>query len=203
MLGAGAGLLLTVIADWWVTLEWAPFRGPVKVFASIAEPYATIGALAVGVAAGLVLAYLAAKESLAVAVDDERVVLNRGGVERAVSGDQVAAAFVDGKQLVLVGPAAEELAREKSDLPAARLREAFVAHGYRWEDEDPYGDQFRRWVEDMPGLPVGANALLRAREKALTNGDQDDAAQLRTELAQLGVVVREEKKRQYWRHSAV
>lgn len=51
----------------------------------------------------------------------------------------------------------------------------------------------------MPGLPDGADALLKARAAALTKGDKDDATELRAELARLGVVVRDEKKRQFFR----
>jgi hypothetical protein len=47
----------------------------------------------------------------------------------------------------------------------------------------------------MPGLPAGANALFTAREKA----DSDDSRELRSELAKLGVLVRDDKGKQYWR----
>ena len=50
-----------------------------------------------------------------------------------------------------------------------------------------------------PTLPVGADALLKARARALDKGDSGDAAELRSELARLGVVVRDEKKRQFVR----
>jgi hypothetical protein len=56
-------------------------------------------------------------------------------------------------------------------------------------------------VEDLPELPTGANAILRARARALERGDTEDAAQLRRELGKLGIVVREEAKRQSWRRT--
>ena len=43
--------------------------------------------------------------------------------------------------------------------------------------------------------------LLKARARALDKGDGDEAVQLRADLARLGVVVRDENKRQYWRRS--
>jgi cysteinyl-tRNA synthetase len=49
-------------------------------------------------------------------------------------------------------------------------------------------------VPGVDGLPPGADALLTAREK-----NSDDADELRAELARLGVVVRDEKGKQYWR----
>ncbi len=85
-----------------------------------------------------------------------------------------------------------------------RLQAAFVTHGYTWLAGDPHADEYRLWVEDTPDLPPGADALLGARARALGKGGdgKDDAAELRAELAKIGVVVREEKKRQYWRRAA-
>ncbi|MFI8832567.1 hypothetical protein ACIGPN_16200 [Streptomyces afghaniensis] len=66
--------------------------------------------------------------------------------------------------------------------------------------EDPYRAEFRRWVPGTPGLPEGADALLRARAQARkSDDDAEDARELRRELLRLGVVVRDEEKRQYWR----
>jgi hypothetical protein len=62
-------------------------------------------------------------------------------------------------------------------------------------------DQYRRWVDDLPDLPASANVLLKARARALDKGDGDEAAQLRADLARLGVVVRDENTRQSWRRS--
>ncbi|MBW4721618.1 YqeB family protein [Saccharothrix obliqua] len=201
VLGAAVLWGVQAAADWVVSLPWAPLRGPFELVASIPEPQATLGAIGLGVLVGLAVAFIAAQERLSVEVADEMVVLNRGGEERAVDRTKVAGVFLDGKRLVILGLAAEELAREKSDLKGEELADAFQRHGYPWLPEDPYRDEFRRWVEDVPGLPPGANALLKARAKALKNDDEKDVAQLRAELARLGVVVREERKRQFWRLS--
>jgi hypothetical protein len=202
VLGAGAGWGLTAVSDWVAGLDWAPLRGPFRLVASIPEPQATIGAVAIGIVAGLILAGMAAAESVAVTVAGDRVEIRRGGEVRRVDRGTVGAVFLDGRELVLLGPDTAELARQKTDLPARRIRDAFRGHGYPWLDGgDPHRDEFRRWVEDMPGLPPGAEALFRARTKALAGNDKEDAAQLRTELAKLGLVVRDEKKRQFWRYA--
>lgn len=199
LLGAAAGWLLKSVAGWVASLPWVPFQGPFRLVASVSEQ-ATAGPLVLGAAAGLVLAYLTLQDWLTVTVADDRVTMARGGSARGVERASVSAVFLDGKQLVLLGPATEELAREASDLEADALSAAFLAHRYPWRaDGDPFKAAYRRWVEDEPELPAGANALLKARARALDKGDGDDAAELRTELAKLGVVVREEKKRQYWR----
>jgi hypothetical protein len=204
LVGAGAGWLLKSVASWVASLPWAPLQGPFKLVASFGEPQATIGAVVTGAVAGLVLAFIAEQESLTVAVSPDQVSMKRGESSRRIERTSVNAVFLDGKQLVLLGRSGEELAREASDLDADRLQAAFLARGYPWRaDGDPYKHEYRLWVEGMPDLPAGADALLKARARALGKGDdgKDDAAELRAELARLGIVVREENKRQYWRRA--
>jgi hypothetical protein len=150
-----------------------------------------------------VVAALAEQDYVRVTVADDQVTIARGGSSRRVRRASIAAVFLDGKQLVLLGQATDELDREGGDLPdAKRLRAAFAARGYPWEPGgDPHKDEYRRWVEDLPDLPAGADAILRARARALDRGDSQDAAQLRQELGRLGIVVREEGKHQLWRRT--
>jgi hypothetical protein len=203
LIGAGAGWLLKALAEWATSLPWVPFKGPLELVASVPEPYATIGSLALGIVGGLVVAVLAEQDYVRVTVDDDKVTVARGGSSRQVRRASVAAVFVDGKQLVLLGHATEELDRQGGDLPdVKRLQAAFAVHGYPWAaGGDPHKDDYRRWVEDLPDLPAGANAVLRARARALDRGDEEDAAQLRQELGKLGIVVREEGTRQFWRRT--
>jgi hypothetical protein len=200
LLGAAAGWLVRMIAGWVASLRWAPLQGPFKLIASLPDPPATIGAIALGAAAGLAVAYQGHLESLTVTVAPARVRLARTGSATELARRSVSAVFVDRKQLVLLGPAGEELARKPSDLDTDRLRDAFLAHGYPWHDGgDPHEADYRRWVPNTPDLPAAANALLAARERALGRKDRDDSAELRAELAKLGIVVREEQQRQFWR----
>lgn len=198
--GAGVGWLVTLLAEWLVKLRWAPLQGPAKLVTSVPEPWLTIGGITVGAVLGLVVGFVAVHESLSVRVSADRVVLSVRDSSQEFGRDEVALAVRDGKQLVLLGPDGMEIAREGCNLSWARLADAFAGHGYRWADEDPHRDEFRRWVPGMPGLPDGADALLRAREVARKKeGGSEDARELRGELLRLGVVVRDEKKRQYWR----
>lgn len=197
----GAGLLWGVraAAGWLLSLAWTPFRGPLKLIDSIPEPWATTGSLVLGAAVGLFFAAWAAHDRLTVEVSDETLTLTTGGKSRTLDRTDISAVFFDHRKLVVQGRSSEELARESHDLPAATVADTFQRHGYPWLDADPHRDDFRRWVEDMPGLPPAANALLKARAKALKDSDSDDATELRTELGRLGVVVRDEGKRQFWR----
>jgi hypothetical protein len=198
-LGVGAGLLVKAIAGWVVSLPWAPFQGPFEVVERIPEPYSSVAAPVVGGLAGLVLAVLIAWDQLKVTIADDEVTLVRGDNEQRLARAAVAVAYLDENQLVLVGRNSEELVRETVDFGKRRLADEFGVRGFPWHEGDPYDADFHYWVVDTPGLPPGANALLSARERAVGHGDKSNAAELRTELAKLGVVVRDKNKRQYWR----
>ncbi|MDI9887186.1 hypothetical protein QMZ92_23150 [Streptomyces sp. HNM0645] len=194
--GAGVGCLVDFLADWLVTLPSAPLQGPAEVVASIPAPVLS----AAGSMAGLALGLVAQHDQLLIRLSDDRVVLTRKGREQGFPHDVVARVFKDGKQLVLLGHDGGELTRQECDLDVGRLAGAFTEHCYAWVDADPHGDEFRRWVPDTPGLPEGANAILKARQESLDNeGPDADVRELRDELARLGVVVKDEGRRQYWR----
>lgn len=92
-----------------------------------------------------------------------------------------------------------ELLHVRTELATDRLAAAFRSHGWPWHDDDPWADEFRRWVPGDPALPPSADAVLRARAAMLQADKASDAADLRRELARLGVVVRDVDKAQHWR----
>ncbi|MGW4461275.1 YqeB family protein [Micromonospora sp. NPDC004704] len=201
LLGAGAIAGLHALTDWLVKLPWAPVKIAAKFVKDLPDPAATLGAIGIGVVAGLIVAVTAVHEQLAVTVAADRVTLaRRDGTVREVDGKTVDLVFLDGKHLVLLDAAGAELAREKSDLKGELLREAFEAHGYRWVDEDPHLAEYRLWVAPVGDLPESVNVLLTARQKALKDGKTGYAARIRTELSHLGFIIRDDKKHQHWRH---
>ncbi|MFU8870351.1 hypothetical protein [Micromonospora sp. SL4-19] len=199
LLGAGLGAGLTAASGWLAGLPWVPFQGWFELLTRLPEAQAYAGGAAVPALVGLVVALVGTRERLTVTVGRTGVRLHRDGRGRDVARAAVAGVFLDGKALVLLGADGGELAREKSDLSGGRLREAFTGQGWPWVEQDPHRAAYRRWVEGLPGLPGGADALLRARQRAVDGGRDGEARELRGELAGLGVVVRDEKKRQYWR----
>lgn len=200
LLPVGCALLgwsLQLLASWLVTWKYMLFRGILETVDSIPAPWDTIGSLGIGLVGGLVLAGIGEHESLTATVGDDEVTLS--GMDRVSTFGRadVAAVFFDRKQLVLLGHDTGELDRRPCDLGRDQVADAFREHGYPWTDGDPHADEYRRWVPDMPGPPEGANALLTARGKK--DPTSADARELRGELARLGVVVRDEKRKQYWR----
>jgi hypothetical protein len=196
--GAGLGWVIHQLPGWLLRVPFMPMRGPLRLVDRLSEPEATIGALALGAIAGLVLAGLADRESLTVRISGTEVTLTRPGSRLTVPRGEVAVAYREGDQLVLLGRTGRELAREPSHLSPGRLAPAF---GPAWSERDPYADAYRRWVPDLPDVPAEAAAIFAARQKALDKGDGDDARELREELARLGFVVRDEKKRQHFRRT--
>jgi len=92
-----------------------------------------------------------------------------------------------------------ELLHVRTELATDRLATAFRSHGWPWHDDDPWEEEFRRWVPGDPSLPPSADAVLRARAAMLQSDKKPDAADLRRELARLDVVVRDVDKVQHWR----
>ncbi|MCX4733719.1 hypothetical protein [Streptomyces sp. NBC_01363] len=203
--GALAGWLLKLLANRAASWPWIPWQGPVDLINSAPEPTVTIASLLIGALAGGVLVLLAEHGYVTVTIEHDQVTTARGDSSQSVPRSAVDAVFAEGKRLVVLGRRGEELAveskNEGADLPSIeQLAEGFQAHGYPWLPAgDPYRDAYKRWVEDMPGLPAGGNALLKARAEALEKEDEKNIAGLRKELTKLGVVVRDTDKRQWWR----
>jgi hypothetical protein len=196
---AAIGWCLPWIAEWALSLDWSPMRGPLRLIDSAPEPWLSVGAAVLGLLAGGWLGVAAIVESLAVTVADDQVRLRIDGTTRTFDRAQVGAVFLDDRLLVLLDPAGRELAREKPEVSAREVADGFRAHGFPWAEADPHRDGYRLWVPEMPGLPDGGNALLSARSRALSQKQKDDVRELRREVAALGIVVRDEGTRQYWR----
>ncbi|WP_229520878.1 DUF308 domain-containing protein [Paenibacillus sp. GM2] len=199
ILGAVAGWFIPVLAKWIVALPWFPFQGVFKLVSSMHGAWGSTVMTALGLVGGGILSIIAVKESLQIRLSDREVRLKIHDEERVFARQEVAAIFLDQKQLVLLDMNGRELFRDEADGKSKAIAEAFIRAGYDWREQDPFAEEYARWVADAPGLSPGANALFLAREKAIDREDKEDAEDLRKELSKLGVTVRDEKKRQYWR----
>ncbi|MEU5873915.1 hypothetical protein AB0A73_20455 [Glycomyces sp. NPDC047369] len=202
LLGAALGWGLVLIAEWITGLSWFPFQGLFELLTDLPRAVQVVGGTALGLVVGLVLAVWVVSELLTVTVGREGLRFKRGDDEQEVARGDVASVFLDGKRLVVLGHRRQELAQTEFDLDREQLAAALRKHGYLWQPGgDPYGGEFKRWVPGAEGLPSGADALLKARDRALEKSDEGDLRELREELAGLGVVVRDRDKKQYWRRS--
>lgn len=200
VLGAALGWGLTLIAEWITGLSWFPFQGLFELFLRLPDTVELLVGIGLGVAVGLFFAVWIAHELLTVTVGRDAIRLKRGDFEKEVPRGDIASVFVEDKLLVVLGHRRQELAQVHFDLNRDRLAEALRRHGYAWlSGGDPYGAQFKRWVPGADGLPRGADVLLKARAQALEKSNESDLRELRGELAELDVVVRDRDKKQYWR----
>ena len=191
--------ILTLVPSWIDGLSWVPFQGPIDLLDQLTGRVGTSVLLVIGAVLGGVVALTAYDEVIRVDVGTDAVTITHGDDVTTATRSSVGGVFADGKDLVLIDPSGGEMARKTNDLAADKLKQAFLSKGYPWHDVDPFAGQYVRWVDGVPGLPDGADAYLQARQRAIEKGDKDDARDLRTELGGLGVVVRDEKKKQYWR----
>ncbi|MFI5736220.1 hypothetical protein ACIA49_39260 [Kribbella sp. NPDC051587] len=203
--GAVLGFFLPRIADWASRQKWVPFQGPLELVARWDGWWVVVVCVAVGLLGGLLLAAMALDDTLKVTITNDSVEFLKNEKTVTVPRAKVATGFLDGKEIVLLDATTRELAREKHDQfksDAQKIPRAFRAHGYPWSEAgDPHEDRFRRWVEDEPELPPGANAVLKARAKSFGDGDKGkaDLRELRDEVAKLGYTVKDKDKKQYWR----
>lgn len=199
LLGVGAGWALSHLLEW--ATGQLPLPGPLRLLASLPQPHVTVATAVIGALAGLAVAHRSTQESLALTVTSQQATLRHRGTTQQVARGDVAAAFLDEGQLLLVDRDGHQLAGAPCESSHhANVARAFIHHSYPWHgDGDPYRSHYRRWVPDLPGLPHGADALLKARQQALEQDQHTDVTELRAELAKLGVVVRDRNRRQYWR----
>jgi len=198
--GLVLGYFLPKIAAFVIQLPWVPFEGPLKLINSINGGWLNIALAILGLIAGLVLAWIAIHEMLIATITDKEVKLEKEGHQKTIAIRDIDTIFLDGKQLVILDKSGAELAREKIDESLKDIRAGFEKHNYPWSSEgDPFKDAYRRWVPDTPDISPSANALMKAREKALQDKNTADIKDLRNELAKLEIVVRDEETRQYWR----
>jgi hypothetical protein len=200
LVGGLVGWFVPALADWLAGLPMAPFEGLSWLVGRLPDPVAAPALAGAGALAGLAFGVVAARERVRLVVSSDAVVFGRGPRRVALARPAVAAAFHDGRKvLVLTGPHGEERLREPAGLPREKVREALESRGYTYLREDPHGAEFRLWAPGVIGLPPGADAVLAARRLALERKRRDDAAVLRDELWRLGIAVRDEGTRQLWR----
>ncbi|MFS0838478.1 DUF308 domain-containing protein [Paenibacillus sp. 1P03SA] len=200
LLGGILGYFVPSLARLALKLPWIPFQGPIEVITSFHGSWIALLTALLGAGAGLWFTGQAFKEIVFVTLSEQEIQLKKDNKVQRIPHESVRTVFMDGKQMVILGAAGRELARETYEAPAESLPAALEPFGYPWSgDGDPYRDRYARWVPDMPGVSPPVNALLKARERALQKKEKEEAADLRREIAKLGFVIRDEGTRQYWR----
>lgn len=202
VLGAVAGVGLRWLAAWMAGLSWAPWQGIARSVDTLADRWGActvVGLGIVGALLGAVLAQHLVETMGRIAVTSTGAGFRTKDTLETLGRSDVTDVFADGKEIVLLS-GEREVARWSADLPSAEVRAAFCTHGWPWrETGDPFRAAYRPWEAGDPGLPAGADALLRARAGLIDAGKDGHVRALRADLAAIGVVVRDEGAVQHWR----
>ncbi|MFF3336806.1 hypothetical protein ACFYWX_46205 [Streptomyces sp. NPDC002888] len=200
LVGVVIGLLLPVLARQITGLSKLPLRTVVEFVAAVEETWQVVAFMAGGGVVGLVFAFVSLSESLTVTLTDSRVEAShdhwgKEGYDRA----DVAAVFMDGTTLVVLDHDSRQLVRGTHAAPAQKLAAAFRAHGYPWQDSDPYAALFRKWSPGSGALRPEVDAVLAARREALKHKSGHDVRELTRAVEELGHTVRDKGTEQSWR----
>lgn len=202
--GAIIGFLLSLavgpVVSWLLGLiDTAP--GPLRLIDQLPLVWSIPLLTLLGALGGWILFSLWNDDVGRVVVDQDTVSLESKKSSAVFSQDEIVEVFLDKDELVMLDHRSRELSRSASDSGLAKeLSDAFTAFGYHWAGtKDPYDAAFVTWVDRSPSLDSSGHALLRSRQRALTDEKNGEAESLRDQLAERGVVVRDRGGKQQYR----
>lgn len=201
ILGALLGWFLPTISEWATKIPFIPFEGVLEWIATLESQWVSVIGVILGVIAGVFFVFYAFSETLSITITNEEVYLKFKEKVNNIHKAETSAIYMEGKDLILLSTEGNELFRGQTESKKELVSEAFRQHGYPWKDKDPFENQYQRWVVDHPDFQPRVNALLSAREEALKNEEIEEAKVLREDLAEQGVVIRDEANRQYVRNA--
>lgn len=155
--------------------------------------------LCVGIVVGLLLSLTVYKEALKISINDQELWIKKDDDAKIIKKSEIQGIFMEGNQVIIMGRQGQELLREKTDIKKEEVRKTFQSHDYPWYEEDPYINEFHLWTLDDQILGEKANSILYERRNALREGDKKKAKDLKTDLHELGVVVKDQGENQYVR----
>lgn len=153
----------------------------------------------VGVFIGVLLSLTVYSEALKMSISDQEILINKDDEEKIIRKSEVKEIFMEDNNVVITGNKGQELLSEKTDIKKEKIREIFLYHHYLWCEQDPYVDEFKLWALEDHLLGENTNSILYERRNAIREGDKKKAKNLKMDLNELGVVVKDQGKDQYVR----
>lgn len=153
----------------------------------------------VGVVIGVLLSLTVYSEALKMSISDQEILINKDDKEKIIRKSEVKEIFMEDNNVVITGNKGQELLSEKTDIKKEKIREIFLYHHYLWCEQDPYVDEFKLWTLEDHLLGEKTNSILYERRNAIREGDKKKAKNLKMDLNELGVVVKDQGKDQYVR----
>lgn len=152
-----------------------------------------------GVVIGVLLSLTVYSEALKMSVSDQEILINKDDHEKIIKKSEVKEIFMENNEVVITGNSGQELLREKTDITKEKIRKIFLYHHYPWCEQDPYVDEYMLWTLEDHTLGEKVNSILYDRRKAIREGDKKKAKNLKMDLNELGVVVKDQGENQYVR----
>ncbi|WP_257009771.1 YqeB family protein [Evansella halocellulosilytica] len=199
ILGGVVGWFGQTVAYWLSKIPFIPFGGPLNWYSALENPWIPIISGSAGLLAGILFTIYAFSESLKMTISDKELELHLKNKVEIFAKKDIFALFIEGKKLVLLDHHGNELFRGQFESKKDHVEESLKRHNYPLKMNDPYENQYQRWVKDHPDFSGQINTLLSDRYDALKKGEQEEIQSLRKDLVKLGVIVKDEDDRQYVR----
>lgn len=201
MVGGGIGFAVRPAFEWMLArFDGAP--APLQVAAEVPTSWAVPVLTGAGAVAGIALAHFVRTQGATLLIDSTGVQLTSAQRNEFHTADRIAAATMDGDELILLDALTAELMRAKVDnLHAGAIEKAFRAAGYEWLA--PSTLRFQQWIDGHPDLPEALHRLLRARNRALADDKPGTVADLTDQLRDGGLAVRDRGGSQSYRLTKV
>ncbi|MFS0646946.1 hypothetical protein [Siminovitchia sp. 179-K 8D1 HS] len=148
---------------------------------------------------GILLSLTIYSEALKMSVNNQEIMINKDDKEKKIRKSEVKEIFMEDNTVVIIGNKGQELLSENTDIKRNKIKEIFLYHHYPWSEQDPYVDEFVLWTLEDNAFGEKINAILYERRNAIREGDKKKAKNLKMDLNELGIVVKDRNEDQYVR----
>lgn len=155
--------------------------------------------MSVGGIIGVLLSLTVYSEALKMIVGDQEILINKDDKEKKIRKSEIKNIFMEANTVVITGNKGQELLSEKTDVKKEKIRDIFLNHHYPWSEQDPYVDQFNLWTLEDHTFGKNAYDILYDRRNAIREGDKKKAKNLKMDLNELGIIVKDQGEDQYVR----
>ncbi|MCX5199925.1 hypothetical protein OG897_00385 [Streptomyces sp. NBC_00237] len=160
VVGLGIGFLLPPLARWVDGSATGPLRHLFASLGGLEQPWQIALCALAATALGLLAAYVAVADATRVTVTDDSLGIEPrdGKKARTLRRADVAAVYLDRRDLVVLDAAGRELSRGPRQATRHALSTAFRAHGYPWRESRPVTVAVAQEPAEPSRTPVSASA---------------------------------------------
>ena len=195
-----AGYFIKILAGWAAKIPIIPLSPLWEWISGWHGSWVPIAGIVIGIVAGIAFSIYAFGETLYITVKDDVIICHLKEEEKTIPSSNVGTVYMEGKKIVVLDRIGRELYRGQPEAKRYKVADAFRHHGYPWEEQDPYLNDYQIWESEHPDFPGFINTALSERAEALKGNKEEEAERLRKHLVASGVVIRDDKKKQYVRY---